>query len=409
MIAFVGTRDAAPPGKLKDLGNAILVPGLVNAHSHLDLTVLRDLLPTSDFFSWIRGLVELKERHMDPALLAASTRMGIAAGVRAGVTTFGDTSDSSAAFHAMLQTGVRGIAYQEVFGPDPRQCGEAMDMLMRNVGALRASQDARVSVGISPHAPYTVSDELYRACAELASREQLRIAVHIAESRVEEDYVVRAAGPFAALLRQRGISVTPRAASSIELLRATGVLNARPLLIHAITTSETDWEIMRTHGVAVAHCPVANATLGHGVAPVAQYLARGITVALGSDSMAANKGMDMLNEARAAAGGLGSTRLLQLLTLEGARALGLDAVTGSLEPGKRADIAAFSLKGAPVPQSFDPVEVLIGSLRGLDATHVIVDGRELLVDGELTFDVSKDAEVFDSASLRMRSQVSSER
>jgi 5-methylthioadenosine/S-adenosylhomocysteine deaminase len=379
-IVFVGQRGSEPAGDVTDLGNAVLVPGLVNAHSHLDLTVLRGALPTDDFFSWIRGLVDLKQRQLDGKTLALSARAGLAEGVRAGITTYGDTSDSSAAFHAMIEAGVRGVAFQEVFGPDPAQSGEAVQALMRRVDELRAMQTVLVTPGISPHAPYTVSDELYRACAELALRERLPIAVHVAESSAETEYVVHGRGPFAELLRTRGLAVAPRAASPIALLHATGVLGARPLLIHAIATNGTDWEIIRGAGAAVAHCPVSNAILGHAAAPLDRYLERGSPCALGSDSMAANVAMDMLEEARHAAGSPDAARRLEMLTIDGARALGLQSLIGTLEPGKRADMAAFSLRRVDSTGAFDPVEALVGSVTGADAILAMVNGRELDID-----------------------------
>ena len=397
-IAWVGRRAGAPHGTEEMLGDVILTPGLVNAHSHLELTGLRGCINENDFFSWVRTLVELKKKHLDDESLRASSCIGIAEGIRAGITTFADTSDSEAPMHAMLRLGVRGIAYREVFGPDPAQCHDAMSALRARVERMRVNEQSTVSVGVSPHAPYTVSDELYREVAAFARAARLPVAVHVAESEAESEYVVRGAGAFAGLLRARGIAVGARAASPVALLSATGILASRPLLIHALRVSDEDIRAIRSSGSSVVHCPVSNAKLGHGFAPVMRFFDEGITTAIGTDSVVSNNRMDLLEEARMAAllqrahAGRGdllpAAQLLEMLTLSGARALGLDSIAGSLEVGKRADMTAFSLSGTHALPAHDPNEVLIHSLRGSDASFVMVDGKVLMRGGELEADLS---------------------
>src|SRR3954466_7675974 len=165
---------------------------------------------------------------------------------------------------------------------------------------MQPRQTALVRVGVSPNAPYTVSDALYAAVARYAGNESLDIAVHIAESEAERELVVEADGVFARGLRKRGIDVRRRARTSIELLAATGILERRPLLIHCVRLDAQDVARVASHHAPIAHCPISNAKLGHGVAPLLDYLDAGIVVALGSDSVASNNRMDMLAEARAA-------------------------------------------------------------------------------------------------------------
>jgi 5-methylthioadenosine/S-adenosylhomocysteine deaminase len=402
-IAYVGNAAGAPRGAWEHLGNSLLMPGIVNAHSHLQLTALRGLLPGTGFFEWIRGLVEIRSRFVDAELLRASAVIGIAEGLAAGITTYGDTADSDAPLHAMLHMGVRGTLYREVFGPDPAQCADAMLELRKNVERLRGLASRMVRVGVSPHAPYTVSDDLYRQVAGFGREHGLPVAVHIAESAEETEYVVRGEGPFAQLLSQRGIEVKSRARTPVELLRDTGVLEERPLLIHVVRISTSDIAAIAASGSPVVHCPVSNAKLGHGVAPVVELLGEGITVALGSDSVIANDRMDLLQEARLAClvqravrtsgTALGSAQLLQMLTLNGARALGIDGQTGSLDVGKRADITAFSLEGLNTTPYYEPHDTLIHSLAGAQAKFVMVDGRILLRDGRLLCDVSAEREL----------------
>jgi cytosine/adenosine deaminase-related metal-dependent hydrolase len=391
-IAYVGSRANAPRAEDRDLGDALLMPGLVNVHTHLELTVLRGFLEDLDFAHWIWRLNGVKRAVLDRESLLDSARLGMLEGVRNGITTFADTCDSGVAFDAMLESGVRGIMYQEVFGPDPSSCAKSLEELRSRVAGLRSRETPLVRAGVSPHAPYTVSDPLYAAVARYALDDGLRVATHIAESQVEKDLVERGEGVFAEGLRKRNIATPLRARSSIELLRKTGVLGTRPLLIHCVHLDDADIATITGSGAPVAHCPVSNAKLGHGTAPLLELLASGVTIGLGSDSVASNNRMDLLAEGRAAILGqraraarhdvLCARDALALATLGGARALGLDQEIGSLETGKSADLAAFPCPPAAMP-IHDPEATAIFALPGTCASLVTVAGRELVRDGEL--------------------------
>jgi len=391
-IAYVGPADGSPSGTRVELGDALLLPGLVNAHSHLELTAMRGFLEDLDFPRWITRLNGVKRAVLDRDRMLDAARLGLVEGIRHGITTYADTCDSGVAFDAMLEAGVRGIMYQEVFGPDPRQCDESLAGLRAKIDALRPRETASVRVGVSPHAPYTVSDALYAAVARYAKSESLGIAVHIAESEAERELVEAGDGVFARGLRKRGIDIRPRARTSIELLRETGVLQQRPLLIHCVRLDAGDIHHVASHAAPIAHCPISNAKLGHGVAPMLECLAAGITVAIGSDSVASNNRMDMLAEARAAIlaqrarvgrhDAMCARDALELVTIGGARALGLDAEIGTLDVGKSADLAAFPL-GAHVIPVHDPESTAVFALPGSAATMVVVAGRELVTDGRL--------------------------
>lgn len=391
-ITYVGNRDGAPRGDDVDLGNALLLPGLVNVHTHLELTVLRGFLEDLDFTRWIMRLNQVKRAVLDRERMLDAARLGLVEGIRSGITTYADTCDTGVAFDAMLEAGVRGIMYQEVFGPDPSVCSASLADLRAKIDSYRPRETPLVRVGVSPHAPYTVSDSLYAAVSEYAVSEKLPVAVHIAESEVERELVERGEGAFAAGLRRRGISVGPRASSSIHLLDRVGILGTRPLLIHCVRVAAGDIDLLSGREFAVAHCPVSNAKLGHGTAPLIELLAASATVGLGTDSVASNNRMDLLAEARAAVlaqrARLGrhdvlcAKDALFLATLGGARALGIDAEVGSLEAGKSADLAAFPLDACSQPVH-DPEATAVFALPGVPATLVTVAGRELLRDGKL--------------------------
>ncbi|GAC1649263.1 MAG: amidohydrolase [Gemmatimonadaceae bacterium] len=391
-IVYVGPRAQAPRGPDRDLGDAILLPGLVNAHTHLELTGMRGFLEGNDFAEWIRVLTAGRRAVLDDAALLDAARLGVIEGLGAGVTTFADTGSSTAAFEAMRELGVRGVAYQEVFGPDPDQCPGAMAGLRATIERLRPRETPLVRVGVSPHAAYSVSDALFEAVGRYGRDESLPLAIHAAESEEEQRYVTAAAGPFADLLHARGIAVAPRGRSPIALLSRTGVLDARSLLIHCLRTDAADVAVIARHGCAIAHCPASNAKLGHGIAPLNHWMAAGIRVGIGSDSVVSNNRMDLLDEARVAillsrvrSGGathpLGAVDAIAIATLGGARALGLDAHIGSLDVGKEADLAAFPLSDARSIPVRDPRDALVFAVAGRAASFVAVAGEARVLDG----------------------------
>ena len=392
-ITYVGPRAGAPRGTDVDLGEALLLPGLVNVHTHLELTVLRGFLEDLHFARWIARLNKVKRAVLDRDRMLDAARLGLVEGVRSGITTYADTCDTGVAFDAMLEAGVRGIMYQEVFGPDPSVFATSLAELQAKVVAFRERETSLVRVGVSPHAPYTVSDALYAAVAEYAARENLPVAVHIAESEAESDLVEQGTGVFADGLRRRGIAVEPRGASSIELLDRLGVLGTRPLMIHCVRLKPRDLELLGRTETSFAHCPVSNAKLGHGTAPLVELLQLHGKVGLGTDSVASNNRMDLLAEARAAILAqrarlarhdiLCAKDVLFLATLGGARALGIDGEVGSLEAGKSADLAAFPLDACSLPVH-DPEVAAVFALPGVSATLVTVAGRELVREGKLT-------------------------
>jgi cytosine/adenosine deaminase-related metal-dependent hydrolase len=396
-IAAVGPAaavDAPADAAIVELGDAALLPGLVNVHAHPELSLFRSALEDLRFRDWILRLVGAKRAALHDADYRLAARWTMVEALRAGITTLAATETSAAAAAALDEAGMRGIVYREVFGPDPAQCAQEMDGLRLAVDGLRRDhENDRVRIGVSPHAPYTVSDALFAAAAEHAVAEGLPMAVHAAESQVEEALVRAGAGDFAAGLRARGIDTPVRGRSTVEMLDRLGVLRARPLLIHCVRVDADDVRRMADAGCAVAHCPVANARLGHGTAPLRQIVEAGIPVGLGTDSVGSNNRLDLLEEARAAsllhrAGQrahdyLSPAELLRLATVDGARALGMDDRVGTLEPGKDADLCAVSFAGAHVRPVHDPLAALFHAARGSDVVLTAVQGRVLYRDGRV--------------------------
>ena len=395
-ITFVGAAADAPAGRVVDLGDAALMPGLVNVHTHLELTPLRHLLEGLDFAQWIRTLTHLRRTELsDPADVRVGARIGIAEGLLRGITTFADTSDTGApVLHALTDMGVRGVVYKEVFGPDPRQCAGALVTLRDAVRDLRALASDCVRVGVSPHAPYSVSKELFGAVATYALAQQLPMAVHLAESAFEEQLVTRGEGPYADNWRSRDIDpMGARARSSVALLHEAGALRAKPLIIHGVRMDAADIALLAASGCAVAHCPVSNARFGHGIAPLREMLAAGLRVGIGTDSVASNNRMDLLDESRVAHlmactrtqswRALPAAQALWHATAGGAAALGLWNLLGTLVVGAPADLCAFPLDGLAALPVADVADALVHGVAGSAARLTVASGVVTVQNGAL--------------------------
>jgi cytosine/adenosine deaminase-related metal-dependent hydrolase len=390
-ITYVGPRQSAPSGDDYELGESILLPGLVNTHTHLELTAMRGFLEDGRFTEWIDKLRQSRNAVLNDEMLLDSARFGIVEGLEAGITTYADTCSSGVVIRALREQGVRGIMYQETFGPDPSHAAEAMRELEARINKLQPEQTDLVALGVSPHAPYTVSDRLYEAAARFAHSRRLPMAMHIAESAAEYEIVAGGTGEFAERWRRRGIAVSKRARSPIELLDRLGALERGPLLIHCVRVDAADIQIMARHRCSVAHCPASNAKFGHGIAPLLPIAGAGIRVGIGSDSVASNNRMDILDEARLAVlihraaterhDAFGAHQALELATIGGARALNLDSRVGSLEVGKDADLAAFTTDIPRTTPLGDPYSAAVFALPGRSATLVTVRGKVLVERG----------------------------
>ncbi len=383
-IEAVGPEAAVPrptDAECVELGAAALLPGLVNAHSHLELTALRGLVRDGPFGAWLLTIRSIKEA-LDPEAFRASARWGVLESFAAGITTCGDTGSTLQAAAALAELGGRGVAYHEVYGPDPAACGEVSAGLERALDRLAPHRSERLEVGIAPHAPYTVSDALLAAITTLAASRGLKTAMHVAESREERELVEEGRGPFAENLRARGISFAARGCTTIGWLERSGFLALRPLLIHCVTASADDFGIARRRRATVAHCPWSNAVLGHGRADLGAMRRAGLAVGLGTDSVAAGGRPDLFAEARLAGLGLGLTprELLRLMTMDGAAALGLAGV-GTLEPGAWGDLAAVGLEAPAFAAASEPEAAVVWGAGASDVVLAAVAGRVVYAQG----------------------------
>ncbi len=363
-IVEVGTGRAE-----RHVDGGVILPGLVNAHSHLEYAVYGGFGDGEVFGSWMATHISRK-RSLAYEDMVAIARRGAADALAAGITTTADYSFSGASATAAAELGLRAIVYLEVFGSDPaaaeRQFAESRD---------RVSESPLVQLGVSPHAPYTCSVEVYRWALSLG----IPVGTHLAESAAENDYLVSGEGPMAP---SRPFLVEPTGLRAVATLES--VLGPELLCAHCVELDAGEIELLARHDVPVAHCPRSNAFLGCGTAPLVELLAAGIRVGLGTDSAASAPSSDPWEELRTAIGtararerrsdALSAADALRLATLGAAQALGRDHELGSLTVGKRADLAVVSLSGTPYDPIEDPVVATVFGGSPQAVVETIVDG-----------------------------------
>ncbi|MEO6589656.1 MAG: amidohydrolase family protein, partial [Pyrinomonadaceae bacterium] len=308
-IISVGTteeiKEKFPEIIIENYGEAAILPGFVNAHSHLEITAMRGFLDDveDDFFAWLMKLTKARAEHLTETDVKNAAVFGALEGARAGVTCFGDIGRMGVAgFEALKKNGLRGIIFQETeFSPDDKTAADDFEKLKIKFLQLQELETDLVKVGISPHAPYSVGQKLFEKIAGYAITENIKISVHAAESLQEKALLETGEGFFADVYKNYGFEWQSPNCSPIEYLDKIGVLKAKPLLAHCINVSDSDIALIKNSDSKIAHCPKSNAKLGHGIAPLEKFLEAEIAVGFGSDSVASNNTCDILEESRFAA------------------------------------------------------------------------------------------------------------
>jgi len=397
-IAEVRSRSNLLDSDALDFGDAILMPALINGHCHLEYTALRGLNDRTPFFEWIRGLVALKAK-CPPELWLPSALLGAAELIASGVGFVSDNTDAGVSAEALARAGLRGRVYQEVFGIEPepddatilRELTAKLEAHRQTLQRYEASE--RITLGVAPHAIYTVRDSLMRAVRQYAREESLPLSIHAAESSEEVALARAGSGSFAEMFAQRKIAYLHPRTPPIEYLHNAGVLAPDVQLVHATRAEPRELEMMARAGVSVAHCPRSNARLLTGVAPVYAMRRLGIPVVLGTDSAVSAGNLDLWEELRFAALAQRAVSYaaspswrdwVRMLTLDGAKVFGVDAQIGSLEAGKRADVIAVRTHRLAYISTPDPYAALALIACSEDVAMTMVDGYILYQDGRFT-------------------------
>jgi cytosine/adenosine deaminase-related metal-dependent hydrolase len=388
-IAAVGT---ARDGDVVDLGRAVILPGLVNAHTHLELSYLHQVIPPSpQFGQWVRTVMATRQQYPDPAdsRIVEPARRAIEAARAAGTALVGDISNTLVTVPLLREAALPAQVFYELLGftePDPVGRVRAARARMNEVAGVSAGVPARpealakagdIRISLAPHAPYSVSAALFQAIrADLDAHPDAVSSVHLGEPPDEIELLRHGTGAIRTVLEDLGrwpSDWRPPGVSPVEYLTGLGVLDSRMLVVHGVQFDGEDLTTLRTIGATLVACPRSNAYVGVGPPPLEVFYAMDVDVAFGTDSLASVDDLNLfaeLAEARRLAPRVRARRLLESATLTGARALGRERDFGSIEVGKRAALITVRLPDGVT----DVEEYLVGGF-GTDAIMWLDAGR----------------------------------
>jgi 5-methylthioadenosine/S-adenosylhomocysteine deaminase len=382
IIGLVSSDSAAQRYRAREvirLDRHVLMPGLVNTHTHAAMTLLRGFADDMPLMRWLRERIWPAEtNHVSPEFVYDGTLLAAAEMVRGGITTANDMYFfPEAAARAFVDSGMRACLGMIALEFPTRYASGADDYLARGLAARdRYRDEPRLTFCLAPHAPYTVSDSTFERVVALAEELDVPIHLHLHETRDEIDESVRLHG------------VRP-----LERMRRLGVLSPRLIAVHAIELTESEIELLARHGASVVHCPSSNLKLASGFAPVQRCVEAGVNVALGTDGAASNNRLDMMTEMRIAAllakavsrepEAFPAHSVIQAATLDGARALGLEHLIGSIEAGKSADLIAVDFDDLSLTPCYAPASHIVYASERSNVSDVWVAGQRLLAQKKM--------------------------
>jgi 5-methylthioadenosine/S-adenosylhomocysteine deaminase len=383
IVAVLPTADTASryhPQERVSLPDHLLIPGLVNLHTHAAMTLLRGLADDRPLMEWLQNHVWPAEMRLaSPEFVYDGTLLACAEMLRGGVTCFNDMYFfPESAAQAVLAAGMRAALGMIVVEFRSPYANDADDYLAKGVALLDSLRDEpHLSFCLAPHAPYSVSDATFQRLATYSGELNVPLHIHLHET-VEE-------------IRD---SLAAHSLRPLQRLRNFGLLGPGLIAVHAVHVTPEEMDVLAAHGCHVAHCPASNLKLGSGIASLQALQRKGVNVGLGTDGAASNNRLDILGEMRLAAllakGASGDPSaasahaILEMATLNGARALTLDDRIGSLVPGKRADMVAINLAAPELAPCYDPLSHLVYAAGREHVSHVWVDGELLVEHGVYT-------------------------
>ncbi len=380
--AILPAREAAarfPRHETFDLPGHALIPGLVNAHTHAAMALMRGLADDLPLMRWLQDHIWPAEaKHVSPEFVRDGTLLACAEMLRGGITCFNDMYFfPEAGLEAALSCGMRSVHGVIVIEFPSAYASDPADYLRKGLALRDRYRDAPlVSFTLAPHAPYSVSDATFRQIGTLAAELDLPVHVHLHETAEEIER-----------------SLSEHGVRPIERLRRLGLLGPNLIAVHVVHIDKQEIDLLAQHGCSVVHCPSSNLKLASGFAPVDSFLKKKINVALGTDGAASNNRLDLLQEMRTAAllakavagdaQAMPAHAALRAATLSGAQALGIGDRTGSIAPGKAADLVAIDMRAVGLAPCFDPVSHLAYAAGRENVSHVWVDGTLQFRDGNL--------------------------
>lgn len=389
-------REKYPAAKLLSYEKAIILPGFVDAHTHLEYAVFRGLGDDLAYVDW-RILLSKKEKKLNAEDWLVSAQLGAAEALQSGITFVANISASEAGLKAIKKAGLRARVYYEVVGVDHKEVPALVRKIVAQVNKWEENiASPLLSIGVAPHSVYTVCPPLIKAVGELARKNSWPVSMHIAGSKDEVDFIKYGSSKLATEFREvnkwGSILWQPTGVTPVKYLLQWGLFDNSLIAAHCLHVTENDLMTLKKYQVAVAHCPKCSAKLGMGIAPLREFLQHGLKVGLGTDSPASNNTMDMFDEMRVGLllqRGLTHTtqnaeakQFVHLATYGGAQALGLDKQIGSLEPGKEADLIVVDVSHSHQQPLTDPYSALVFSANQENVCLTMVSGKILYQDGK---------------------------
>lgn len=361
------------------LDNHAIIPGLINLHTHAAMTLMRGMADDLPLMAWLKNYIwPAESRHVDTCFVRDGTMLACAEMLKGGITCFNDMYFfPQAAADVVLECGIRAGIGVVVIDMPSAYASDVDDYIDKGL-AIRdhCLQQPLLTFCLAPHAPYSVNDQTLTKIMILAEQLQLPVHIHLHETKDE----------IKNSLAENGVRPLMR-------LHKLGLVSPNLIAAHMIHLTDTEIELFHEYGGHIAHCPTSNLKLASGIAPVEKLLQKGINIGIGTDSAVSNNRLDMFAEMRLTAllakGYSGNAeavpahQALRMATLNGARAMGLDQITGSLSPGKAADITAVDFSSSSLSPCFDPISHLVYVAGREQVSHVWVNGRLLLNEGEL--------------------------
>ncbi len=386
-LSHVGEPITGPHHALKriDAGGGLILPGLINGHTHAPMSLFKGLADDLPLMEWLDRYIFPVERNMDEDFIRTGALLACAEMILSGTTTFCDMylfEDQVA--RAAFQAGMRCIVGEVLYDFPSPNYGELENGFAYAEWLIEKWKgNPLVSIAVEPHALFTCSPELLQRANEMALNHQTPLIIHFAETRSEVEEVRRRYGR------------TP-----LEHLAALGIAGPHLIADHAVHLNASEIATMVEYGIKVIHNPESNMKLSSGIAPVPEMLKRGLTVGMGTDGSASNNNMDLFLEMDMAAKlhkvktmdptVMDALTVLRMATIEGARALGLEARIGSLEPGKKADIIVIDTHKPHLTPMYNPFSHLVYAARGQDVSHSVINGRLVMENRQLlTFDLKE--------------------
>lgn len=391
-IAYIGPHDAsweARAEEVVDYAGVWVMPGLVNVHTHSAMTLLRGISDDENLHDWLEKSIWPAESRFTPEITRTAVELSMLEMLQSGTTTFNDMYNPSgvdiAQIHQVVsQAGMRCYFSPTLFSNPDETAEQTLERTRGIIQEILSYKDENFQTMVAPHAPYTCSEELLRGSVELAREFDLRLHIHVAETQAESQMMLERTGR-----------------RPLAYLRDLGFLDQPAVFAHSLDLTEAEIELLVESPVAVAYNPISNLKLASGIAPVTDLIAAGVTVGIATDSVASNNNLDLFEEARTAAllqkmrhgdaRQFPIAQVLQAMTLQGAKAIGLDERIGSLEVGKQADFIVIDpRKKAHLYPVDNMLSHLVYAVKGSDVDQVYIAGRQVVRDGEvLTLDQEK--------------------